>query len=53
MVMDDVMAVIVWMQQHSILMVLACFLLIVATAYWPGRKVRVERNALIPLQDDR
>jgi cbb3-type cytochrome oxidase subunit 3 len=42
-----------WAQQHSVLLMLAIFLVIFATTYWPGRKERVERNGLIPFKDDR
>lgn len=42
-----------WMQTHSILLMFAVFLLIVATTYWPGRRRQIERHGLIPLQDDR
>jgi cbb3-type cytochrome oxidase subunit 3 len=48
-----VMDVMVWMMQHSIVVVGGVFILIVVTTYWPGRKSRIERNALIPLEDDR
>jgi cbb3-type cytochrome oxidase subunit 3 len=42
-----------WVQHHSILLMLAVFLLIVVTTWWPGRKPRFERDARIPLEDDR
>ena len=29
------------------------FLLLVATVYWPGRKERFQRDAMIPLLDDK
>lgn len=46
-------AVILWLQQHSILLVLPVFVLIFAAAYWPGHKRRIERHALIPFEDER
>ena len=42
-----------WGQKHSILLMFGSFLMILATVYWPSRKEQVERNAMIPLQDDR
>lgn len=38
---------------HSILAMIGVFLLIVGTTYWPGRKSKVERAGMIPLDDDR
>ena len=49
----SVMDVIVWMMRYSIVAVGLVFVLIVLTTYWPGRKARVERNSMIPLEDDR
>jgi cbb3-type cytochrome oxidase subunit 3 len=46
-------ALLLWGQKHSILLMVASFLVILATMYWPGRRAPVERHALIPLQDDR
>jgi cbb3-type cytochrome oxidase subunit 3 len=45
--------ILLWGQTHSILLMVGSFLVIVASVYWPGRKDQVERNAMIPLQDDR
>jgi cbb3-type cytochrome oxidase subunit 3 len=42
-----------WMVRHSILLTLPVFLMLLASLYWPGRRARVERHALIPLDDDR
>ncbi len=42
-----------WMQDHSVALVGGVFLVLVASVYWPGRKERFERDAMIPLQDDR
>ena len=47
------MTFIVWLMQHSIVAVGLVFLLIVVTTYWPGRQARFERDAMIPLDDDR
>ena len=45
--------ILIWLQHHSIVTMLAVFLLIVITTYWTGRKFRLQRNARIPLDDDR
>ena len=47
------MALIAWLQHHSVVLMLAVFALIFATTYWPGRKQKVERHGFIPLEDDR
>lgn len=49
----SMMDLIVWMMRYSIVPVVLVFIVILLTTYWPGRKARVERNGLIPLQDDR
>ena len=40
-------------QHNWIIPVLAVFLLILLTTYWPGRKSQIERHGRIPLEDDR
>ena len=47
------MDIIVWLMAHSIVLVGLVFLLLLATTYWPGRRARFERDAMIPLRDDR
>ncbi len=44
---------VLWLRLHSVIFMLAVFSLIVITTYWPGRRKEIERNAMIPLQDDR
>ena len=51
--MTDLNNILLWGQKHSILLMLVSFLVMLASIYWPGRKEPVERNAMIPLQDDR
>jgi cbb3-type cytochrome oxidase subunit 3 len=46
------MNAIVWVEHNSIVVVLAVFLLILITTYWPGRKSQIERHGRIPLDDD-
>ena len=48
----DIMPLILWLERNSILLVLAVFVLIVATTYWPGRKRSIERHGRIPLEHD-
>ena len=47
------MNLIMLVQHNWIIPVLAVFLLILLTTYWPGRKSRIERHGRIPLEDDR
>jgi cbb3-type cytochrome oxidase subunit 3 len=47
------MDIIVWLMARSIVLVGLVFLLLLATTYWPGRRARFERDAMIPLRDDR
>ena len=49
----DFNTLLLWGQKHGILLMLGMFLVLLASLYWPGRKAGVERNALIPLRDDR
>jgi hypothetical protein len=42
-----------WLQNHSILLTLPGFLLLFPLLYWPGRRTAMERNARIPLDDNR
>ena len=49
MLMDLVM----WLMAHSIVFVGAVFLLLIAATFWPGRRAKFQRDAMIPLQDDR
>jgi len=42
-----------WVRTYSTVPMLAVFLLILIAAYRPRQKARIERNGLIPLQDDR
>jgi hypothetical protein len=49
----DILHVLVWIEQRSVVLVLAVFVLLLATTYWPGRKPGVERHGSIPLEDDR
>ena len=47
------MAILQWLQQHSIIMMLAVFVMIVVTTFWPGRGRTFDKAAHIPLDDDR
>jgi len=51
--MSEIMALILWLQHHSVLFVFVVFMLLLATIYWPGRRRRFDRDARIPLEDDR
>jgi cbb3-type cytochrome oxidase subunit 3 len=51
--MHDVIAALVWLQHHSVVFMFTVFSLLLATVFWPGRSARFERDARIPLDDDR
>ncbi|MCC6719695.1 MAG: CcoQ/FixQ family Cbb3-type cytochrome c oxidase assembly chaperone [Acetobacteraceae bacterium] len=42
-----------WLLDHSVAFVGLAFLALVASVYWPGRKERFQRDAMIPFQDDK
>jgi cbb3-type cytochrome oxidase subunit 3 len=41
-----------WLSDHSGVPMLLVFLVLVAGAYWPGRRAKLEHHAQIPLRDD-
>jgi cbb3-type cytochrome oxidase subunit 3 len=45
--------ILMWLVAHSVLLVVAVFAMLVVVTYWPGRKARFQRDAMIPLRDDR
>jgi cbb3-type cytochrome oxidase subunit 3 len=47
------MSVMLWLQHNSLLMMLAVFVMIVATTFWPGRRTTFDKISRIPLDDDR
>lgn len=47
------MDIVMWLMAHSIVFVGAVFVLLIAATYWPGRRAAFQRDAMIPLQDDR
>lgn len=48
-----VMPILHWLQDHMVALVGVVFLVLVASVYWPGRKERFRRDAMIPFQDDK
>ena len=51
--MLELMPLLLWLQHHSVVFVSGIFVLMLVTLYWPGRRARFERDARIPLDDDR
>ncbi len=49
----DIAALMLWLVQYSIVPVLIVFVLVVVSTYLPSRKREMDRNARIPLDDDR
>jgi cbb3-type cytochrome oxidase subunit 3 len=50
--MSSIMALLHWLQHHSVLFMFVVFALLMASIYWPGRRRRFEHDARIPLEDD-
>jgi len=42
-----------WLHGKLILPGIVLFLIFLVSLYWPGRKARIEQNALIPLDEER
>ncbi len=51
--MDTFNQAVLWLRLHSVIGMTAVFALIVIVTYWPGRKDTIEREGMIPLNDDR
>jgi cbb3-type cytochrome oxidase subunit 3 len=47
------MRIIQWLRDYSIVFMLATFVMLLVLTFWPARRKRFERDAYIPLQDDR
>lgn len=47
------MTILHWLLEHSVAIVGLVFLMLVASVYWPGRKERFQRDAMIPFKDDK
>jgi cbb3-type cytochrome oxidase subunit 3 len=41
-----------WLEHYSVVVLTVLFVLIVAATYWPGRKAEIEKQGLIPFEDD-
>ena len=42
-----------WLLEYSVALVGTVFLLLVASVYWPSRRERMQRHAMIPFDDDK
>jgi cbb3-type cytochrome oxidase subunit 3 len=51
--MQDVVSFVGWFQQYSVVLMFVVFTGLMVTVFWPGRRDRFERDAQIPLHDDR
>ncbi|MCX7384879.1 MAG: cbb3-type cytochrome c oxidase subunit 3 [Alphaproteobacteria bacterium] len=51
--MQDILATILSLRIYSVVMMVTVFSLLMVTVFWPGRRARFERDAQIPLEDDR
>jgi cbb3-type cytochrome oxidase subunit 3 len=50
--MSSFLGVANWLQHYGLVAMVAVFVLIFVTTYWPSRKSQVERLGRIPLDDD-
>ncbi len=51
--METFMAAVLWLQQYSVVGMFVIFAGLMVTVFWPGRREHYERDAQIPLNDDR
>ena len=51
--METFFATALWLQQYSVVLMVLVFSGLMVTVFWPGRRERFERDAQIPLNDDR
>ncbi|MCW3476765.1 cbb3-type cytochrome c oxidase subunit 3 [Limobrevibacterium gyesilva] len=51
--MHDFLEILLWLRHHSVVVMLTVFVLMLISLYLPGRRMRFERDARIPLEDDR
>ncbi len=50
--MHDFNMVILWLRDHSVLPMMAVFIIIAAATYWPGRRKSIESHGAIPFRDE-
>ena len=46
------MQIVQWLQHYSTAIMMAVFVMIVVTTFWPGRRDRFDKDARIPLDDE-
>jgi len=51
--MAGFLSFLLWLQHNSVVLMFSVFVMILVTAYWPGRQPTFDRDARIPLDDDR
>jgi cbb3-type cytochrome oxidase subunit 3 len=51
--MDDKVTILLWLQQHSVVLVVAVFTLMLISLFLPGMRARYDRDARIPFDDER
>jgi cbb3-type cytochrome oxidase subunit 3 len=44
---------VLWLRAHSVVGMMAAFIIIVAVTYWPSRRKKIESYGKIPFRDDR
>ena len=51
--MDDKLTLLLWLQHHSVVLVVVVFTLMFISLFLPGMRARYERDARIPFDDER
>jgi len=51
--MIDIVSLAAWGRHYGVALMMAVFVLIFITTYWPTRRATMDRHAHIPLDDDR
>jgi cbb3-type cytochrome oxidase subunit 3 len=51
--MSEILDLVLWLRNHSVVPMLLVFLLIVISAYAPAARRKMQQHAEIPLRDDR
>lgn len=50
--MEEFLALAAWLRIHSIIVVMASFVVLAIWTYWPSNRSKLEQNGAIPLRDD-
>ncbi len=51
--METFNTAVLWLRLHSVIGMIVVFAIIAIATYWPTRRAEIERDGMIPLNDDR